>query len=105
VRRITLTNDVEHDLGGDLLGSFTSFGTGLGRAADGRAEQSPAIQRASKASFTMIAARMIIPGARKSDGPGSLRDFEGRPANGLWPIRDGGQTRHSTPGAWTASSA
>src|SRR2546423_12456658 len=33
VRRITLTNDVEHDLGGGLLGSFTSFGTGVGGAA------------------------------------------------------------------------
>src|SRR5213075_594659 len=87
VRRIVLTNDVDHDLGGDLLGSFNNL---LG--ARGGAGGAFGVVLNNHRQFSGFQHFVyddsgeddIGPEARKSDGPGSLRDFEGRPANGLW---------------------
>jgi subtilisin-like proprotein convertase family protein len=85
VRRLVLTNDVDHDKGGDLYGSLTSMGASAGGV--------PPVAVLNNHRAFPVGPQMFIYddsgeddilGSRKSDGPGSLRDFEGGPANGLW---------------------
>ena len=88
IRRVILTNDVVHERGGDLLGTITMFPFGPG--ANGLLTQ-PASVLNNHRDFNGLQ-RFIyddsgeddIPFSRQSDGPGSLRDFEGRNVNGLW---------------------
>jgi subtilisin-like proprotein convertase family protein len=78
VRRIVLTNLVTHENAGDLIGYLTHdtdfavlhnhrtfVGTSELAAYDDSGEED-------------------IPGTRRTDGPGSLNDFQGKQAQGMW---------------------
>jgi len=79
VRRLVLTNVITHENGGDLIGILQH-------------NQKSAVLNNHR-SFTGTASFIYddsreggIPGSQPTDGPGTLRNFVGEPAYGLWTL-------------------
>lgn len=88
VRRIIITNSIDHELGGDLLGTLTTSGSFAGVAPvavlnNHRSFFGPQTFIYDDSGEDDITFNNVVV-SQNSDGPGTLRDFEGRPAGGLW---------------------
>jgi len=80
VRRVVLTNDFVHENGGDLYGVLHHLS---GREASVVLNNHRSFIGTQEYLYD-DAPRNQIPGSQIPDGPGSLRDFVGEPATGLW---------------------
>ena len=83
IRRVIVTNVLNHGRPGDLVGSLWHSGRTVvlhNRAADGGLAQGEVVFDDSL--------QKDIPGARRSDGPGSLSEFAGMDASGLWVLTE-----------------
>lgn len=78
VRRVVLTNIITHENGGDLLGLLFK---GTRFAALNNHRQFPGL---TDISIYDDSTEDDIPGSRPTDGPGSLNDFAGESAVGVW---------------------
>ena len=85
MRRVTLTNDVDHQLGGDLLGTVTvfPFGGGGGLPVSAVLNNHRAFAGPNRFIYD-DSGENDIPFSRQSDGPGTLRDLEGKSLTALW---------------------
>jgi subtilisin-like proprotein convertase family protein len=84
VRRVILTNDIFHQRGGDLLGTIRVLGSAFAGVPPSAVLNNHRQFITFENSIYDDSGEDDIPFSRRSDGPGSLREFEGRPANGLW---------------------
>jgi subtilisin-like proprotein convertase family protein len=83
VRRVVVTNTISHQLMGDLLGSFSH-----GREVVVLNNHSPNEAVANLSYIYDDSDEKNIPGARPSDGPGSLMIFGGQPGVGQWMLTE-----------------
>ncbi|HKQ37608.1 MAG TPA: S8 family serine peptidase [Verrucomicrobiae bacterium] len=97
MRRVVLTNDVDHQLGGDLLGTVTSFpfGNGGGNPVSAVLNNHRAFQNFNRFIYD-DSGENDIPLSQQSDGPGTLRDFEGKSLTALWQFTMVDNTPHHT---------
>ena len=83
IKRAVATNTVSHELMGDLLGTLNHFGTKDFVVLNNHAPDTPVVRR----TFTYDDSGQVA-GARRSDGPGSLLDFQGKGATGIWRLKE-----------------
>jgi subtilisin-like proprotein convertase family protein len=83
VKRAVATNTISHELMGDLVGTVSHGGTKDFAVLNNHAPDTPVIRQ----TFLYDDSGHVS-GARRTDGPGSLVNFQGKGASGIWRLRE-----------------
>jgi subtilisin-like proprotein convertase family protein len=82
IKRVVATNTISHELMGDLVGTL-NHGHKDFAVLNNHAPDTPVARQ----TFTYDDTGHV-PGARRTDGPGSLVNFQGKGASGIWRLRE-----------------
>ena len=77
------TNTISHELMGDLVGTLTHRGTADFAVLNNHSPDTPVVNQTFLYDDTGK-----VPGSRRTDGPGSLLNFRGKKASGVWNLKE-----------------